>query len=68
MWAGARSVICFLLGVVLVLDGFMAESARGTEVIVGLLLMGVISLDQVRNFVANGTNGKHPHVVDGDNA
>jgi len=75
-WDKFVRAICFLLGVCLVVAGFTIDPVRGTEVIIGLVLMGIISLEQVRKWSAawardaNG-NGharapRHGHAGEGD--
>jgi hypothetical protein len=60
LWDRVTRGICFVLGLILVITGFTWDPVRVSEVIVGLILMGVFSVDQVRRWVRGGNgNGDH---------
>jgi hypothetical protein len=57
-WDRFTRAVCFVLGVCLVIAGFTIDPVRGTEVVIGLILMGIISIDQVRKWsTAWASNG-----------
>jgi hypothetical protein len=47
-WDRIRRAVTFVVGVVLTFDGVAEDPTRGLQVAAGLVLMGLVSVDQLR--------------------